>query len=642
MRFIDEFRDRVGGEAGDGSDGGSDGQNDGCRCVVDFDFGSGRESVSEPPALHVDAGACSGGDLAAHPACRATVIDALADRDATLVRVRSAGVDRVYEEGSHALLLAAGRFVDAVAVHDPELAARARREPVAVAREAVGRSGPVASLVAECGLAACAEEADGDETSAALGASVAPTVSLGRTRPALPPDVALRGKRDLDSGGHASVYDRPGGLPHYHLSPAERAFSADALAALVAAEDALAAGTVSHGPRAPDRAARHVAADAVTAEPLPIAALGASLRRHTRGAGVLDELFADERVTDAFVSAPATERPVRVVVEGETMTTNVRLAPADVDALTSRIRAASGKGFSRASPTVDAALDGVRVAAVTAPATDGRGFAFRRRAGEPWTLPRLVAVGSLSPWAAGVLSVAVERGAAILVAGPRGAGKTSLLGALCFELAADTRTVLIEDTPEVPVSALRRAGRDVQPLHAGTDQDAALSPTDAVRTALRLGEGALVVGEVRGREARALYEAMRVGAAADAVLGTIHGTGGAAVRERVVSDLGVPASSFATTDLVVTLGPDRALASIEEVRGAASGDIAALAERGDAAARPTGAVDRGESHAVAAVAGPDETYADVHDAIRGRERTIRTLADARRTRTGGIDAVGGR
>ncbi|QZP37611.1 ATPase, T2SS/T4P/T4SS family [Halobaculum magnesiiphilum] len=625
--------------------------------------------MSGSTVLRVDASRCSGGDLSVDSACRATVIDALADRDTDLVRVRSGGLDRFYEGDAAALLLAAGRFADAVEGYDPDIASRARSAPVAVAREAVGRAGPVARLAAETGFTEWADGAIGRDDAGtppkSLPASVAPAGALGRTRPTRPSDAVFRGTTDLPTGGSATVYDRPDGLPHYHLTPATRAFSTDALDVLAAATDALATGEVSHGPRSHRRAVRHAASDRRSGstaagdppDPLPTGALTEALRRHTRGLGVLDELFADGRVTDAFLSAPAADGPVRAVVDGEAMTTNVRLSAADIDALASRVRAASGRAFSRASPTADAALGDVRVAAVTDPASDGRGFALRRRDDDPWTLPRLVSVGSLPPWAAGLLSVAVERGAAILVAGPRGAGKTSLLGALCLEVPVDTRTVLIEDTPELPVAAIRDAGRDVQPLSAGTDGDDALAPTEAVRTALRFGEGALVVGEVRGSEARALYEAMRVGAAADAVLGTIHGTGGRAVRERVVSDLGVPASSFATTDLVVTLGPDRALASVEEVKGPAPGDLTTLVERdggggagddcgkGDGgenahtAARPTGRIDRGESRVIADLAGPGEAYADVREAVRRRARTIRTLADAGRTDTGGIDAA---
>ncbi|MDY6766244.1 MAG: hypothetical protein SVW77_02650, partial [Candidatus Nanohaloarchaea archaeon] len=67
-----------------------------------------------------------------------------------------------------------------------------------------------------------------------------------------------------------------------------------------------------------------------------------------------------------------------------------------------------------------------------------------------------------------------------------------------------------------------------------------------------LGDSALVLGEVRSDEAKALYEAMRIGAVANFVGGTIHGEDAYAVFDRVVNDLGVPPTSFKATDIIVS------------------------------------------------------------------------------------------
>ncbi len=56
-------------------------------------------------------------------------------------------------------------------------------------------------------------------------------------------------------------------------------------------------------------------------------------------------------------------------------------------------------------------------------------------------------------------------------------------------------------------------------------------------------------------EAKALYEAMRVGALANVVAGTIHGASPYGVFDRVVNDLGVPATSFKATDIIVVCNP---------------------------------------------------------------------------------------
>ncbi|WP_415380822.1 ATPase, T2SS/T4P/T4SS family [Halosimplex sp. TS25] len=613
-----------------------------CRCRPEF----------EGDRLAVDANDCpEAGRLESSEACRETVVDRLTERDATTVTTRADGVVRAYEGDAAAFLVAAGRFADAVGFRDERLAGLAPRDPLAAAREATGRAGPVNRIAAETGLAEGADRARDYED--ALRPFVGPTVSRSRVAARPPVDARLVSRRELGSGAVVRVYDRPDeAVRTYHLEPVEARFDASATATLAAAYERLADGVVTGAERAPGRAVRSVAA-----EDDPVEDIAAVLRKHARGYGAVADLFADERVSDVFATAPVTSTRLRIRVEGETMRTNVRLTRDGAEALASRFRRESGRAFSGADPTLDAAVATggrrVRVAAVTDPVSDGIAFAFRAGDREPWTLPALVANDTMTAEAAALLSVAVERGAAGLVAGPRGAGKTTCLGALLWEVPPETRSVVIEDTPELPVEALQSGGRDVQALRSSLG-GAGTSPTDALRTALRLGSGALVVGEIRGEEAETLYEAMRVGANDGAVLGTIHGDGGADVRERVVSDLGVAPSSFAATDFLVTLeatetdeGTQRRVGSIEEVHSTGAmashagghGDgggpdtvgFAALFERGVDGLASTDRVERGNSRLVESLTGPAETYADLREELAARRAWIDGLASTGRT-----------
>ncbi len=374
----------------------------------------------------------------------------------------------------------------------------------------------------------------------------------------------------------------------------------------------------------------------------PTVTLSRVLSKHTRGYGVLEDLFADDRVSDVYVTAPVGRTPLRVVVDGVTLPTKVRLTPAGARTLASRLRRESRRAFSRASPTIDATArlssGRVRAAGVTDPVSDGTAFAFRDYGQTTWTLPALVANDTVPAAAAALLSVAVERGAAGLVAGGRGAGKTTLLGGLLWELPPTTRSVVIEDTPELPVEAARSSGRDVQSLRVSRDDGPGIAPTAALRTALRLGGGAVVVGEVRGEEAQVLYEAMRVGAGDGSVLGTVHGDGPAAVRERVVTDLGVAASAFADTDFLVTVavvetdaGVCRRLRSLVEVVGDDEVQFEPLYAPSDETTAPTGRVERGNSHLVAGLADTGESYADLRSTLAEREQTLTRLAERGRT-----------
>ena len=627
-------------------------------CPCDPTFESSR--------LVVDSDGCGGrGVLATASACRETVIGALAERDADVVVTRADGIERAYEGRATALLVAAGRFVERAVPHDEQLAARARRDPLGAAYHATGRAGVVADVAAETGLAECAYGFDDYET--ALSPYVAPTLTRSRIAVRPPPDAELVDRRELETGAVVRIYAPPdAALRTYHLEPVESSFDRPATRALTAAYELLATGGVTGGERAPGRAVRRVVEGSTETDKgsrtdgsdgervdgdLSIERVVAVLRKHTRGHGVLEDLFADPGVSDVYATAPVGRNPLRVVAESETMRSNVRLTADGAGALASRFRRESGRAFSRASPALDASATvagrSVRVAGVTEPTSNGVSFAFRARDQEAWTLPGLIANGTVPPDAAALLSLAVERGAAILVAGGRGAGKTTTLGALLWELEPATRVIVIEDTPELPVTALATHGRDVQALRAKSGDEAGMTPSGALRTALRLGEGALVVGEVRGEEASVLYEAMRVGAGSGAVLGTIHGDGAEAVRERVVGDLGVSESSFAVTDLVVTVervpGTDdhgRRVTAIEEVHGNEQLTFQPLFAIEDGALEATGRIDRGESKVAAVLADPGESYADVRDALAARGIDLQRLASADLTRPSDLADVG--
>ncbi len=612
-----------------------------CRCRPSFDG----------TTLVVDANDCSkGGKLEEHPACRATVLDALADRETDRVVIRSTGVERTYAGDGAAFLVATGRFVERVAPHDPPLAERARSDPLGAGVDAIGRAGPVSDIAAETGFAEGVHRFD--DYSTLFRPFVGPTIARSRVSLRPPADARLDDQQSLSTGATVRYYDTDsvssGGESHrtYHLEPVEYTLDGGAFETLDSAATLLANGGVTGGKRASGRAVRTVADSTENIETLTDV-----LEKYTQGYGVLSDLFADPDVSDVFATAPVTENPLRVRVNGEAMRTNVHLTDDGAASLASRFRRTSGRAFSRASPTLDAVAEvggtSVRVAGVTDPVSDGIGFAFRVQGEERWTLPALVANGTLPADAAALLSVGVERAGTGLVAGSRGAGKTTLLGALLWELPHGVRTVILEDTPELPVEALQDGGRDVQSLRTtASDDEPGLRPADALRTALRLGDGALVVGEVRGEEASVLYEAMRVGASANAVLGTIHGDCGDAVYERVVADLGVPPSSFATTDFVVTTESyendgehGKRVKRIEEVLtngGTGVGGIGAtgneadgvsvrfepLYELDDGKLVSTGRIERGNSVFVASLAKSTGTYADVRTALTARTKDI--------------------
>ena len=584
--------------------GRSEAADEDCRCVA----------TVEESRLLIDATDCpEQGDLAGNEACRHTAIEAIGTAPVERIRIQAAGVDRVFEDDGVRLFRAAARFGGRVEARDQRLATLARTDPLAAASEAVGRAGLVGEAATDTGLAAFAD-VEGYATPLRV-----PSVAASRLDLTPPADGALRGARVLDSGATVRVYDRPTG-PFYLLEPTEYTLEDAALETLAAARTRLLA---------PETDLDHREAVAQVAGPdCPTDALARALSKHTTGYGVFEDLFSDERLSEVFVNAPASSNPLFVRAGGEEFETNVTLTERGAKRLAAGLRTESGRAFSRAAPTIDASLSGIggtestRVAGVRAPASAGYAFALRKEGTDQWRLADLVANETLSAAAAGLLSLAMERGGAMLVAGPRGAGKTTMASALLWELPTATRLLAIEDTPELPVRALQDAGRDVQRLEAAADPDAAVDPATALRTALRFGSGALAVGEVRGEEAAVLYEAMRVGAASDTVIGTIHGDGYDGVKERVVADLGVPASSFAATDLLVTLHPTadgKRVTAIEEVTDSGGATLYEF-DGTDLAATPR--LSRGNSQLVTALSRHGETYAETLAAVEERAATL--------------------
>jgi|TARA_Y100000310_G_scaffold345431_1_gene464921 type IV secretory pathway ATPase VirB11/archaellum biosynthesis ATPase len=288
------------------------------------------------------------------------------------------------------------------------------------------------------------------------------------------------------------------------------------------------------------------------------------LVRYTVGFGLIEVLLQDERVQDITVNNQIGETPMFIVHQdfGDCKT-NIIPTATEAESWATKLRLISGRPLDEANPILDTELNvtgaNARVAAVGEPLNPyGLAYAFRRHRDKPWTLPLFMDNKMISPLAAGLLSFLVDGSRTLLVAGTRSAGKTSLLGSLLVEIMRKYRVITIEDTLELPTVSLRKLGYNIQPMKvaaAMTKGSAEVPAEEGIRTTLRMGDSALIVGEIRSKEALALYEAMRIGALANVVAGTIHGDSPYGVFDRVVNDLQVPRTSFKATDIIIVANP---------------------------------------------------------------------------------------
>jgi len=295
-----------------------------------------------------------------------------------------------------------------------------------------------------------------------------------------------------------------------------------------------------------------------------IKALTEILIRHTIGFGMIELLLEDEKIQDITINAPIGQSPIFVLHQeyGECYT-NIWPTPSDSESWAAKLRLLSGRPLDEANPILDTELSlpssRSRVSVINKPLNPyGLAYAFRRHRDTPWTLPLFVKNRMISPLAAGLISFLIQGSRTMLVAGTRSSGKTSLLGACLVEISRKYRIISIEDTLELPGTALRKLGYNIQAMKvrsALVKGGAELSASEGIRASLRLGDSSLIVGEVRSKEAVALYEAMRIGALANVVAGTIHGDSPYGVFDRVVNDLGVPLTSFKATDIIIVANP---------------------------------------------------------------------------------------
>jgi len=422
---------------------------------------------------------------------------------------------------------------------------------------------------------------DRDIYSEVFRADTMPNFTFTRMVARIPDDAEIIKQYEIAEGADKSlvtIFERPNkAKPVYHLSPPEYNLNEDHHILLNLARNVL----IEHKPTEeefndPERTrqvfynvARDLLSDLAQSKQInlnysELGRLANILVRYTIGFGVLEVLLQDENLQDIVINAPVSLSPIFVRHnEFDECVTNLIPSQEDADSWAAKFRMTSGRALDEANPILDTNLElkdvSARVAIIQQPlSAGGLAYSLRRHRGNPWTLPLFIKNKMIDSLGAGLLSFMIDGARTMLVAGTRSSGKTSLLGSLLLEIMPNHRIITVEDTLELPVSAMRKLDYDILSMRvrsALAGESTEVAAEEGIRASLRLGDSSLIVGEIRSAEAKALYEAMRVGALANVVAGTIHGASPYAVFDRVVNDLGVPVTSFKATDLIVVTNP---------------------------------------------------------------------------------------
>lgn len=163
---------------------------------------------------------------------------------------------------------------------------------------------------------------------------------------------------------------------------------------------------------------------------------------------------------------------------------------------------------------------------------------LRRSSPQLWTLDRLKNAGWADEASMRVLRELIDQRQNFLVLGPTGSGKTSVLGAILKSLPENERLVILEDTDELPLPNPSSTKLLTRPAEALGLTEITLN--DLVKQSLRMRPSRLILGEVRGAEAKDLLLALATGH--DGSLGTLHASDPrqALIRLEMLVQMGAP------------------------------------------------------------------------------------------------------
>lgn len=275
--------------------------------------------------------------------------------------------------------------------------------------------------------------------------------------------------------------------------------------------------------------------------------------REFLGYGKIDIVMKDEGIED--ISCDGYHVPIFIYHKKyDAIPSNIWFEnEAELDNFVVRLTQISGKQISVFSPIVDGKLpDGSRLqTTLSKTVTRTSTFTIRKFKEKPLTPIDLIDYKSLSLDMAAYFWLAIEKGASMLLCGGTASGKTTSLNALSLFIPAQHKIISIEDTREVNlphknwIAGTTREGFSASDQKTGKDIDM----FDLIRAALRQRPKVVIVGEVRGKEAYNLFQAMATGHTSYA---TVHASDIHTLIQRLENPpISLPRALLTSLDLIV-------------------------------------------------------------------------------------------
>ncbi len=237
------------------------------------------------------------------------------------------------------------------------------------------------------------------------------------------------------------------------------------------------------------------------------------------GFGPLTELLKDKNVTEIMVNAPD---EIYLEMDGQLIKDeSVSFINDDhIIRTVGRIIQPLGRTIDASNPMVDSRLpDGSRINAIIPPLSlNGPVVTIRKFKPTISDVDDLLRIGTMTPYMARFLEASVKGKLNILVCGGTGSGKTTLLNILSSFISHDERIITIEDAAELKLHQAHVISLETRTVNYESQGEITIQ--DLVINSLRMRPDRIVVGEVRGKEAFDMLQAMNTGH--DGSLTTMH------------------------------------------------------------------------------------------------------------------------
>ncbi len=295
------------------------------------------------------------------------------------------------------------------------------------------------------------------------------------------------------------------------------------------------------------------------------------VRRDFIGYGKFDPITRDKMAEDISADGPRIPLYVYHRKYGS-IETNVQFDKPELDAMIYKLAQRSGRHISMAKPLLDASLpnkDRLQLSIGNEVTTRGSTFTIRKFKEIPITPIELIDYGTFSVEMIAYLWMAVENGSNILISGGTATGKTTVLNAVSMFIPPESKIVSIEDTREINLSHQNWIPSLTREAEEG---GRSIEMFDLLKAALRQRPEYILVGEVRGKEAYTLFQAMATG---HITLSTVHADSADAVVKRLTkAPIDIPLMLLDSLDIIpiqrsVKIGNKRVrrCAQIVEVTG---------------------------------------------------------------------------